>query len=593
MFVRAKSKGTGAEKRRGFVLIAVLVVITLLTLAAYQYSQMTLSEYKAADAARRAVQARALADSGLHYAMALLSSSDNVQNILNGNPWNNASAFQGIVVRDSEQARSRGRFSIVALFDPDQSASGVAGTNQGFWYGVMDESAKINLQTLMRIDSSGQTAYNALMKLPNMTDDVANSILDWIDPNTTLPRSSGAKDQYYSTLSPPYHCKNGPLDSMEELMLVKGMSVQLLFGNDRNRNGMLDPDENDGSGLVDRGLSGYLTIYTRELNVDSNGNPRIFINDSDLQTLYSNLQNAVGDDLANYIIAYRQYGPANQSSSGGGAGGAAGGQARGAAGGAGGAGAGGAAAGGAAAGGGAVVIRADGSQVVTARTTTGGQAAGAGAAAGGGQAGGGQAGGGTNRLSRNQLNFQNGQNANSISSLYALINSSVSIPSSTQGGQPTVYPSPMSDPASIRQLFPMLYDSVTTQTNGQLPGRVNVNTAPSAVLSALPGFSDSDVQAILSHRPDPTSTQAPDAIFNTPAWLLTEANISSSTLQTVDRYITARTQVYRLQSIGYFDGGGPSARIEAVIDTNAGRPRIIYWRDLTELGKGFDLTGSP
>ena len=33
-------------------------------------------------------------------------------------------------------------------------------------------------------------------------------------------------------------------------------------------------------------------------------------------------------------------------------------------------------------------------------------------------------------------------------------------------------------------------------------------------------------------------------------------------------------------------------RLEAVIDTNNGRPRIVYWRDLTELGKGFDLQPS-
>src|SRR5262249_2544075 len=164
-----------------------------------------------------------------------------------------------------------------------------------------------------------------------------------------------------------------------------------------------------------------------------------------------------------------------------------------------------------------------------------------------------------------------------------------SIPSSEPNGQPTVYPSPLSDVSSIRQNFPTLYDKVTTQTDGELPGRVNVLTAPSAVLSALPGFTDSDVQAILNSRPDPSSTQAPDAIFQTPAWLLTEANIQSNTLRTVDRYITSRTQVYRVQSVGYFEGGGPTARIEAVIDTNAGRPRIIYWRDLTELGKGYDM----
>jgi hypothetical protein len=60
----------------------------------------------------------------------------------------------------------------------------------------------------------------------------------------------------------------------------------------------------------------------------------------------------------------------------------------------------------------------------------------------------------------------------------------------------------------------------------------------------------------------------------------------------VDRYITTAAQVYRVQSVGYFDGGGPTVRIEAVIDTNAGRPRIVYWRELTELGKGFDFIGN-
>jgi hypothetical protein len=45
-----------------------------------------------------------------------------------------------------------------------------------------------------------------------------------------------------------------------------------------------------------------------------------------------------------------------------------------------------------------------------------------------------------------------------------------------------------------------------------------------------------------------------------------------------------------VQSIGHFDKGGPTARVEAVIDANGRRPRIVYWRDLTELGKGFVLT---
>ena len=139
------------------------------------------------------------------------------------------------------------------------------------------------------------------------------------------------------------------------------------------------------------------------------------------------------------------------------------------------------------------------------------------------------------------------------------------------------------------QLLPLLLDKCTTQKATELPARVNVNTAPQAVLAALPGLQDADVETILNTRPDPASTDAPDQSFQTVAWLMIEANLPAKTLQALERYITARTSVYRVQSVGYFDGGGPTARVEAVIDTNGGNPRIVYWRDLSELNRGFDL----
>jgi hypothetical protein len=80
-------------------------------------------------------------------------------------------------------------------------------------------------------------------------------------------------------------------------------------------------------------------------------------------------------------------------------------------------------------------------------------------------------------------------------------------------------------------------------------------------------------------------------VYRSPAWLVTEANLPVSTVRSLEKYVTTRSQVYRVQVLGYFDAGGPSARLEAVIDTNSGRPRIVYWRDLTELGRGYDLTG--
>ncbi|SPE62713.1 conserved hypothetical protein [Verrucomicrobia bacterium] len=61
------------------------------------------------------------------------------------------------------------------------------------------------------------------------TTPIVNSILDWID-NGRNPRVEGAKDEFYQGLSPPYYCKNGPIDDMSELLLVKGITPDVYWG---------------------------------------------------------------------------------------------------------------------------------------------------------------------------------------------------------------------------------------------------------------------------------------------------------------------------------------------------------------------------
>lgn len=188
-----------------------------------------------------------------------------------------------------------------------------------------------------------------------------------------------------------------------------------------------------------------------------------------------------------------------------------------------------------------------------------------------------------------------------IGSLYDLINSSVSVPSGTSGAaggqsgqsQTMNLPSPLKDPNQQESLLPLLLDKVTTSKSKDSPGRINVNTASQAVLTTLKAIattlSDTDIQNIVAQRPAPSSADWTDPIFQTPTWLVTRAKLSPTVVKSLEKYITTRTQVYRVQSIGYFDQDGPAARIEAVIDTNKGRPRILMWRDISELGKGYDV----
>src|SRR5687768_12235514 len=106
-----------ASNRRGVVLLAVLFVVVTLTLAAYQYSDWMMAEYRAADSFVRSTQARALADSGVHYTAALLANRESFEQTLGGNPFDNPGAFQGVSV-PSPSGRP-GLFTVLSPCGPD------------------------------------------------------------------------------------------------------------------------------------------------------------------------------------------------------------------------------------------------------------------------------------------------------------------------------------------------------------------------------------------------------------------------------------------------------------------------------------------
>jgi general secretion pathway protein K len=58
---------------------------------------------------------------------------------------------------------------------------------------------------------------------------VSDSIQDWIQPGDA-PRPAGAKSDYYQGLTPPYNAKNAPVDDLEELQLIKGITPEMFKG---------------------------------------------------------------------------------------------------------------------------------------------------------------------------------------------------------------------------------------------------------------------------------------------------------------------------------------------------------------------------
>ncbi len=528
--INAELSSSPTRRRPAIVLIAVLVVVTMLSLAAYKYTDLMMAEYKAADNVLRSAQAKAYAESGVNYAAAILSDPTAVEGLLGGNPLGNHSeSFHGYIVQQSDIARFQGKFTIIAT--PLPGAFGDEGDTYRF--GVMDESSKINVNAMMRMDNSGDDLYDVLKKLPNMTEDIAAAMVDWLDEDTE-PRPGGAEDETYSQMTPPYRCKNGPIDSIDELLLVRGMTPELFYGNDLNRNGLIDGNEvSSDDPLMDLGWSAYLTIYSREQNISSDLQPRINLNEKDLASLSSKLSGIVDQNLATFILLWRLYDGRSLPKEGSGN------------------------------------SKSKKSNVVTTVSTA-----------------------------NLDLKVKPKQKLHKIRSLFELVDSQVTIPSQGKGKPSQTVLSPLNDPAVQRQYLPILFDKTTTSRETDIPARININTAPEGVLYALPELTANEVQAILTFRPTIDNFQMNDPQYGSLSWLLTNAGIKPDTLQEIEKYITTRSQVYRIQVLGYFEEGGPTVRTEAIIDintgtlgeTNGGRPRILFQRDLSVLGKGFDLT---
>ena len=337
----------------------------------------------------------------------------------------------------------------------------------------------------------------------------------------------GSESQYYPP-STPYQCKNAPSTPSRSCSWSRASPPALLFGNDKNRNGKLDPDEEGTGSAVQPGWAGYLTVYSREPNIAADGTARVNLNGTDLAQLKDDLT-AATDETPYLILAFRLFG---SGSSGGGMG----------------------------MGKGANTQPGTLSQLKTVVDEA---------------------------LKNNTQPRQN------VSSVFALVNAKITIqiPNPIPNMQPlsVQVTSPLqNDPGLQREVLPRLLDKTTTESGTELPAKVNVNTAPREVLLTLPGLTESEVDAILVRRPTYTNGQSADATFDTIAWLLTDAQVPVATMQSLERYVTARTQVYRVQAIGYFDQGGPVSRVEAVIDVNGGKPRIAYFRDLTDLGRSID-----
>jgi len=86
----------------------------------------------------------------------------------------------------------------------------------------------------MSVNTQNREMWDQLLKLylpedERLRDEIMDAIFDWTDPDD-LERLNGAESDYYLSLSPSYHPRNGPFFSVEEILLVRGVTEAMYYG---------------------------------------------------------------------------------------------------------------------------------------------------------------------------------------------------------------------------------------------------------------------------------------------------------------------------------------------------------------------------
>ncbi len=530
-----------ASSRRGTVLVVVLIVVAMLTLGVYRFTGSMLTGEKATAGAARWARARACAYSALDWTATWLDHRfDDPDAPLD--LFHNPELFQAVVVTPSGSGRGQGYFTVFAPWWAEDGSGGVR-------YGLVDESARLDLNALVydwQLDPEEQ--QQVLMQLPGLTVELADAILDWLDEDSE-PRPNGAEDEYYGSLSPPYAARNQRLQSLDELLLVRGMTPALLYGEDTNRNGLLDLNENDGSdtppednadGVLQRGLAAYLTLWSRQRNRRQDGSPRINLNSNDLATLYDQLAQEFDEDVARFVVAYRLFGPVGGSATG----------------------------------------------PTPGSTSPRGQG---GPSAGSAPVRSGSTGGSGARQSRGGLDLSRG-GQQQIPSIFHLIG--VQVRAQINGSQQTLESPWPDEPAQLQETLPRLLDTLTTSNQPYLAGRINILQAPREVLLAIPGMPEELIEPILAAQATAgvnqgTFTAVPGR--ETVAWLYLEGIATLEQMRQLAPYINCGGDAFRVQALGHVDAQGPVVRLEALLDASSGSTRVLWVRPLHPLGPGLPL----
>jgi general secretion pathway protein K len=244
-----------SKSERGMALLATMLAIALMTIIVMDFTSSSALGYLSAANHANEIRATYLARSGVNVGLALLAQDTRnqlAQQLSSGGgvsgqnqpadsffsvwalpfppmPVNGGSVQLTVV----DEARKFNINKLVYGFLPVVGAPGVAATTTGTTTDSgsstlgegsqsVGQATSTNQLVPGQIDPNGVAQLQRLFLLLNIPLDIVPAIVDWLDRDS-IESQGGAEADYYLRLIPPYEPRNGPMPTLGDLRLVKGV----------------------------------------------------------------------------------------------------------------------------------------------------------------------------------------------------------------------------------------------------------------------------------------------------------------------------------------------------------------------------------
>ncbi len=252
-------------------LLITIMTVSLLVAITIQFHKTTWQQFLVANTFMVDNQLNTIADSGVNIGLAVLQNDgeeNQIDSLLDGWAELGKEKLGGLFPTGTLQLKIidlSGRLQVNSLVQTNGENPGAGGANT-------EEEIRQIFQNLLL---SGVFAIEDEAEARSIID----ALVDWIDEDDQ-ESEFGAESSFYQSLAKPYSCRNGPVRYIEELLLVKGISPALLFG------------EGDKKGLAD-----YLTVHGDDGKVNFNTAPLLVVKSFDP---------FISDDLLEKFDEYRR-----------------------------------------------------------------------------------------------------------------------------------------------------------------------------------------------------------------------------------------------------------------------------------------------